>query len=68
MQTQNRSARRDDRIYPVVCNVVIVVGLAITPLIVLGILPSWIGSGLFLFALMWIGVRAIRRPHPRRDG
>ncbi|WP_341935923.1 hypothetical protein MRBLWO14_001603 [Microbacterium sp. LWO14-1.2] len=59
-------ANGDRRVFRVVCNVVILAGLVAAPLLVLGILPDWVGSALFLFALMWVAVGATL-PGPRRE-
>lgn len=55
-------ANSDRRVFRVVCNVVIVAGLVAAPLLVLGILPDWVGSALFLFALIWVAVGATLPP------
>ena len=65
METATR-VNSDHRVFRVVCNVVIIVGLVAAPLLVLGILPGWVGSALFLFALMWVTVGATL-PRPRRE-
>ncbi|MFB4349591.1 hypothetical protein [Microbacterium sp. CR_7] len=65
-------ASSDRRVFHVICNVVIVVGVVAAPLLIVGALPDWVGSALFLFALMWVAVgatlpRPSREPSGRRD-
>lgn len=56
---------RDRRLYRWVCNAIIVVGVVMVPFLLLGMLPAWVGSALFLFALMWIGVGSVSRSSQR---
>jgi hypothetical protein len=57
---------KDGRLFRMICNAVILSGIVMTPLLVIGVLPTWIGSALFLFALMWIGVGLVLQSTERR--
>lgn len=59
--------KMDRRVFRGVCNAIIVAGIVVAPLSIMGVLPLWVGSALFMFTLMWVGVGAVlserRTPH-----
>ncbi|MFS0911265.1 hypothetical protein AB3M89_05695 [Microbacterium sp. 179-I 3D2 NHS] len=59
-------ASSERRLFRGVCNVVIVAGVVAVPLLIFGVLPDWVGSALFLFALIWVAVGETL-PRPQRE-
>lgn len=59
--------KRDRKVFRGVCNAIIMAGIVVAPLSIMGVLPLWVGSALFMFTLMWVGVGAVlsQRGTPR---